>query len=115
MPTRLRGILGTGAAIRVVIVERSDSIAPDMGPNARPLIVSALQEAGVETRLGVGVEALDGTGVVLTSGERIESATVIWAAGLRASPLTQQIEAERDRGGRLVVDRDLREIGRAHV
>src|SRR3546814_18901714 len=69
------GILGTGAAIRVVIVERSDSIAPDMGPNARPLIVSALQEAGVETRLGVGVEALDGTGVVLTSGERDRKST----------------------------------------
>lgn len=111
MPPRLRAILGPDAAIRVVIVDRNDSVAPDMGPNPRPLIVEALQATGVETRLGVGVEALDAAGVVLTSGERIESATVIWAAGLRASPLTAQIPAERDRGGRLLVDRDLRVPG----
>jgi len=41
-------------------------------------------------------------------GERIESATVIWAAGMRAAPLTAQIPAERDNFGRLIVDRDLR-------
>src|SRR3546814_19390367 len=113
MPARLLGALGACAAIRGVMCVSSISIAPDRGPNGRPLIVSALQEAGVETRLGFGVEALDGTGVVLTSGERIEVATVIWAAGLRASPLTQQIEAERDRGGRLV-DRKSTRLNSSH-
>jgi len=41
-------------------------------------------------------------------GERIDAATVVWAAGIRAAPLTQQIPAERDNFGRLFVDRDLR-------
>lgn len=108
MPARLRAILGNDAQIRVVIVERSESIAPDMGPGPRPVIENALHGLGVETRLGAGVSALDETGVTLTNGEHIESATVIWAAGMRAAPLTAQIPAEHDNFGRLVVDRELR-------
>ena len=108
MPARLRAILGDKAQPRVIIVERNDAIAPDMGPGPRPIITDALRKLGIETRPGVGVAALDQSGVTLTNGESIESATVIWAAGMRAAPLTGQIPAERDNFGRLVVDRDLR-------
>jgi NADH:quinone reductase (non-electrogenic) len=108
MPARLRPILGENARPRVIIVERNNAIAPDMGAGPRPIIEDALRKLGVETRLGVGVTALDKTGVTLSSGERIDSATVIWAAGMRAAPLTAQIPAERDNFGRLIVDRDLR-------
>ncbi|MGK9171308.1 NAD(P)/FAD-dependent oxidoreductase [Inquilinus limosus] len=108
MPARLRAILGDSAKARVVIVERNDAIAHDMGAGPRPVIEDALRKLGVETRLGVGVAALDEAGVTLADGERIESATVIWAAGMRAAPLTAQIPAERDNFGRLLVDRDLR-------
>ena len=111
MPTRLRSILGENAKPRVVIVERNAAIAPDMGPGPRPVIEDALRKLGVETRLGVGVAALDKIGVTLSNGERIEAATVIWAAGIRAAPLTQQILAERDNLGRLIVDKDLRVPG----
>ena len=108
MPTRLRAVLGQNAKPRVVIVERNASIAPDMGSDPRPIIEDALRKLGVETRLGVGVTSLDAGGVTLSNGERIEAATVIWAAGIRAAPLTAQIPAERDHFGRLVVDRHLR-------
>ena len=108
MPARLRAILGDNATPRVIIVERSDAIAPDMGTDPRPVIEDALRKLGVETRLGVGVAALDASGVTLANGERIQSATVIWTAGLRAAPLTAQIPAERDKLGRLIVERDLR-------
>jgi len=108
LPDRLREILGNNAKPRVIIVERNSAIAPDMGAGPRPVIEDALRKVGVETRLGVGVAALDQSGVTLTNGERIESATVIWAAGMRAAPLTAQIPAERDNFGRLLVDRDLR-------
>ncbi len=104
MPARLRAILGSNVAPRVIIVERNDAIAPDMGTDARPVVEDALRKLGIETRLGAGVAALDDSGVTLTNGERIESATVIWAAGMRASPLTAQIPAERDNFGRLMVD-----------
>jgi NADH dehydrogenase len=108
MPARLRAIFGDNAKPRVVIVERSDAIAPDIGPGPRPIIEEALQKLGVEVRLGAGVAALDQSGVTLFDGERIETETVIWAAGIRAAPLTAQIPAERDNFGRLLVDRDLR-------
>ena len=108
MPSRLRAILGPQANVRVIIVDRNEAIAPAMGPAPRPLIEKALREGGVETRLGVGVSALNESGVTLSDGQSIESATVIWAGGFRPSPLTAQVPAERDRSGRLVVDRNLR-------
>ena len=108
IPARLREILGKDALTRVIIVERNNAIAPDMGDGARPVIEGALRKVGVETRLGTGVASLNETGVTLSNGEHIESETVIWAAGIRAAPLTAQIPAERDNFGRLLVDRDLR-------
>lgn len=108
MPSRLRSILGKDAAPRIIIVERGPAIAPDMGAGPRPIIENALRELGVEARLGAGVAALDECGVTLTDGARIESATVIWAAGMRAAPFTAQIPGERDNFGRLLVDRELR-------
>ncbi|WP_315758984.1 MULTISPECIES: NAD(P)/FAD-dependent oxidoreductase [unclassified Bradyrhizobium] len=115
LPARLREILGDGAAPRVIIVERNDRIAPDMGDDARPVIEEALRKLGIGTRLGAGVTALDASGVTLSTGEHIETQTVVWAAGLRAAPLTMQIPAERDRSGRLLVDRDLRVPGLAGI
>ncbi|WGS19876.1 MULTISPECIES: NAD(P)/FAD-dependent oxidoreductase [unclassified Bradyrhizobium] len=111
MPTRFRAILGKDATPRVVIVDRNSAVAPDMGAGLRPIIEDALRKLGVETRVGTGVASLNKSGVTLTSGERIETETVIWAAGMRAAPLTAQIPAERDRLGRLLVDRDLRVPG----
>jgi NADH dehydrogenase len=111
MPTRLRKIFGKKAKSRVIIVDRNPAIAPDMGEDPRPVIEEALRKLGVETRLGAGVASLDESGVTLSNGEHIETETVIWAAGIRAAPLTQQIPAERDSFGRLLVDGCLRVPG----
>ncbi|MCP1909998.1 MULTISPECIES: NAD(P)/FAD-dependent oxidoreductase [Bradyrhizobium] len=108
MPARLRDILGSDAKPRVVIVDRNVAIAPDMGEGPRPIIEDAMRKLGVEGRFGAGVAEVSKSGVTLSSGEHIEAATVVWAAGIRAAPLTTQIPAERDNFGRLLVDRDLR-------
>jgi NADH:quinone reductase (non-electrogenic) len=115
MPERLRAILGRDAGIRVVIVERSEVIGQQIGANPRPEIVKAIEAVGVETILGVGVTKIDEIGVTLSNGERIESETVIWTAGMRSTPLTEQIGAPRDNLGRLLVDRDLRVPGVPNV
>jgi NADH:ubiquinone reductase (H+-translocating) len=115
MPARLRDIFGKDAKPRIIIVDRNIAIAPDMGEGARPIIEEALRKVGVETRLGAGVASLDRSGVTLSNGEHIETETVIWAAGIRAAPLTAQIPAGRDNFGRLLVDRDLRVPGVAGV
>lgn len=111
MPARLRAILGNEAKTRAIIVDRNAVVAPDMGPDSRPVIEDALRQLGVETRLGVGVASLDQSGITLSSGEHIATETVIWAAGIRAAPLTEQLSAERDKSGRLLVDRELRVPG----
>ncbi|KQX25017.1 MULTISPECIES: NAD(P)/FAD-dependent oxidoreductase [unclassified Sphingomonas] len=111
MPARLREILGEDSAVRVVIVDRSDHVAAAMGDEPRPFIEERLRALGIETRLNVGVAALDADGVTLSDGERIETSTVIWSGGMRASPLTAQLPADRDNLGRTIVEPDLRVPG----
>src|SRR5690606_2603329 len=94
MPARLRAVLGRNATVRVIMVELNENVAPDMGPGPRPVIEDALKKLGVEDRTGVGVAAVDKDGVMLSNGGRISSATVIWAAGIRAAPFTQQVPGE---------------------
>ncbi|KAJ5623500.1 hypothetical protein N7490_012105 [Penicillium lividum] len=93
---------------RVILVGNADQVGPDLGPGPRPVITEALTELGVELKLGSAVTAIDADGVTLASGERIETKTAIWTAGVRATPLTQQIPGERDHLNRLRVDQHLR-------
>lgn len=111
MPGRLREILGEDSPIRVVIVDRSEHVASAMGAEPRPFIEERLRALGIETRLNVGVAALDAYSVTLSDGERIEASTVIWSGGMRASPLTAQLPGERDNLGRVIVEADLRVPG----
>ncbi|WP_424631015.1 NAD(P)/FAD-dependent oxidoreductase [Bradyrhizobium sp. SYSU BS000235] len=115
MPARLRAALGHRADINVTIIEQAAHIGPDLGSGPRPVITQALQDLGVSWRVETAVTAIDADGVQISNGERIDSKTVIWTAGARASALTEQIPAKRDRLGRLHVDRSLRVIGLDNV
>ncbi len=108
MPQRLREFKENPAGIRVILVDRSPHVGSDMGESARPVIEEALSELGIEQRVGVGVQAIHPWGIVLDSGESIPSMTIVWAAGMRASPLTERFPVERDRFGRLWVDEFLK-------
>ncbi|OJZ74203.1 NADH dehydrogenase [Mycobacterium paraffinicum] len=111
LPNRLRRLFAaSGVDPRVVLLDRG-RIGSDMGASARPVIAEALSANGVQTRAGVGVAAIDEAGVSLTSGERLAAATVVWCAGMRASPLTEQLPATRDALGRVPVDDCLRVVG----
>lgn len=103
MPERLRSILGE-TDVRVVLVDSSTDIGAAMGDQAATVIREALNELGVEGKAGLRVNALDATGVTLSNGEKIETETVIWTAGMRANPLTSQIAGEKDNLGRLIGD-----------
>ncbi|CAI4203428.1 FAD-dependent oxidoreductase [Acinetobacter baumannii] len=103
MPERLRSILDE-MDVRVVLVDSSTDIGAAMGDQAATVIREALNELGVEGKAGLRVTALDATGVTLSNGEKIETETVIWTAGMRANPLTSQIAGEKDNLGRLIGD-----------
>jgi NADH dehydrogenase len=114
LPARLTAVF-PDTAPQVILVDRNPHVGSDMGASARPVIEAALDTLGVQTRLGVGVTAVDANAVTLSTGEVLPASTVVWCAGMRANPLTADLGVPRDRLGRLPVDDYLRVIGVADV
>ena len=108
MTARLAALFGDGARPRVVLVERAATIAPEFGPDARAVIATALAQLGVEIRSAATVTAIARDSVTLATGETIAAKTVLWTAGVQASPLTRCIAPAADAHGRLAVDDTLR-------
>jgi NADH:ubiquinone reductase (H+-translocating) len=112
LPKRLRALFPGGTVTpRVILVDRNPTVGSDMGASARPVIEQALSDNGIEIRTAVGITTVSERGVTLSSGERLEAATVVWCAGMRASSLTAQLPVARDMLGRVEVDDYLRVIG----
>ncbi|WP_189934187.1 NAD(P)/FAD-dependent oxidoreductase [Streptomyces sulfonofaciens] len=111
---RLRAIADrqdAGEEVRIVLVDRGEALGPELGAGPRRAIEGAVDELKIERRLGRTVASATPEAVTLSDGEVIPAATVVWTAGIAASPLTAQIPAERDRAGRLSVDAYLRVAG----
>ncbi|OMQ32265.1 NAD(P)/FAD-dependent oxidoreductase [Pseudomonas putida] len=115
MPARLRAVLGNEQDIRVIIIDRGPEIGASMGDGISPSIIEASEHLGIEWVLNTSVTAVDANGVTLADGRHIESQTVIWTVGFRASPLTEQMSSVRDVQGRLHVDENLKVLGQEHV
>ena len=90
----------------IVLVEAGPSLLSSFVPRLREFSAHALAELGVEVRTGVPVTGVDANGVN-TGPARIEAATIIWAAGVAASPLGATLGVPLDRAGRVIVERDL--------
>ncbi|HEX4460556.1 MAG TPA: FAD-dependent oxidoreductase [Polyangia bacterium] len=108
MMTRLKALFGGRVAPRVILVERAAHIGPDFGPNARAVIATALAQLGVETRPATSVRAIAPDVVTLSTGESLAAQTVLWTAGVHASPLTRLLAPAADAHGRVAVDATLR-------
>ena len=109
MPARLAALF-PGRSPEVVLVDHNPHVGSDMGASARPVIEAALAAAGVQSRLGVSVTAVDEARVTLSTGEVLGAATVVWCAGMRANPLTADLGVACDRLGRVPVDDYLRVV-----
>ena len=90
---------------RVVLIEASDRLLPAFHPESSRRALEQLRELGVEVRLGQPVTRVLPDGVEV-GGERLRSRNVIWAAGVRASPLLDTLGIELSKGGRAKVERD---------
>jgi NADH dehydrogenase len=108
MPVRLRAALGEDAAFRVILVDTADVPGGSLGADAAPYFAEALAFAGVEAKTGQRVTAIDSDSVTLSSGEVIPTNTVVWTAGMRASPIAAQVPGEHDELGRVIGDAYLR-------
>lgn len=92
---------------RVILIEGAEHVLPvypeDLSEKAR----RQLESLGVEVMTGSLVDMIDSSGVTMKDGSRIDSETVVWAAGVKASPLGKMLDAELDRSGRVLVEPDL--------
>ncbi len=100
---------------RIVLVDPNANVGMTIGEHSRQTIHGALSALGVETRLNVSVISVHANGIKLSSGEFISAKTVVWCAGMQASPVGAAFATERDRHGRLLVDRFMRATGLRHV
>jgi NADH:ubiquinone reductase (H+-translocating) len=102
------------ARARIVLVEAGPTILPAFPEKLRSAARASLQRLGIEVREGVAVTSIDAAGVWLGI-ERLEAGTVLWAAGVAASPLVATLGVPLDRAGRALVEPDLSTPGHPEV
>jgi NADH:ubiquinone reductase (H+-translocating) len=91
---------------RVTLIEGLPRVLPTYPEDLSAKARKQLEKLGVEVRTGEMVSAVDGQGV--TVGEdRYQARTVVWGAGVQASPLARCLGVELDKAGRVVVEQDL--------
>ncbi len=91
---------------RIVLIEAGPRILPTFSERHSRYARDTLVALGVEVMTSSPVRQCDARGVELAGG-RIEAGSIIWAAGIAASPAAQWLSAEHDRGGRVIVRPDL--------
>jgi NADH dehydrogenase len=91
---------------RIVVVEAGPTILPSFAPALRDAARRSLSRLHVEVRENTRVTAVD-DGAVMLGAERLEAGTVLWTAGVAASPITATLGVPLDRTGRVIVERDL--------
>jgi putative oxidoreductase len=102
------------ASARVILVQSGPRILPTFPEILSESAKRSLEKLGVEVLLGSKVEQIDAEGVMV-SGKRIPSRTVLWAAGVIASPAARWLGVEADNAGRLKVGADLSVRGLSNV
>jgi NADH:ubiquinone reductase (H+-translocating) len=105
--------LGPDAA-QVMLFEGTPRILPSFAEDLSAKAKRHLEELGVKVFTGTRVESVDAEGIV-ADGKRIGSRTVMWAAGVAASPAARWLGADADKSGRVKVNTDLSVPGHAEI
>ncbi len=99
---------------RVVLVEAMDRVLPPYTPDLSERARVQLERMGVTVWLGRRITGIDAAGVQL-GGDRLEAKTVVWCAGVAASPLGATLGVPLERGGRVIVEPDLSVPGHPEI
>ena len=99
---------------RIVLVEAGPRLLRQFDESLSHSAQRALEKLGAEVRLGTAVTGCDEAGISM-GPERIETRTIMWSAGVEASPAGRWLGAETDRAGRVKVEPDLSLPGRPHI
>jgi NADH dehydrogenase len=99
---------------RIVLIEAGPRLLPAFPPGQSDFVRMALMRAGVDVKTDTRVTSCDARGVDIDGG-RIDAGTLIWAAGVVASPAAAWLGADADRAGRVRVNRDLSLPGHSEI
>jgi NADH:ubiquinone reductase (H+-translocating) len=99
---------------RIILIEGEPRLLSSFPPKLSRVAEQALERLGVEVRTGVMVTDCDAAGAVTTAG-RIESRTMLWAAGVVASPAARWLGLPPGKGGRVPVLSDLTLAGHSEI
>jgi NADH dehydrogenase len=94
-----------------VLVDAAPKILPEIPTRLGEYAARQLTGRGVEIHVGTTLESFDGAEAVLANGTRIPARTLVWTAGVRASPLLPALGVPLDERGRVLVDETLRVEG----
>lgn len=100
---------------KVILLEAGDDVLAPYPENLRKSAKKQLQELGVEVRTSTFVEEVGVDYVTLHDGNTIQTGTVIWSAGVKASPLAKMLNVELEKGHRIPVKDTLEVIGLENV
>lgn len=100
---------------RVILIEATDRLLAPYPERLQNSALEQLKSMGVEVIMGQAVQEADFNHVKLTSGDVIHTHTLIWAAGVKASPFAKMLDVESSRGGRIPVDEMMRITERENV
>lgn len=104
----------TPKCVRIILIEAGNRLLANFPESLAESARKSLEMLGVEVRLGGRVNQIDASGVIVGE-DRIKAATVIWAAGVQASPAAQWLEAAADRAGRVCVEPDMSVPGHKEI
>jgi len=97
--------------MRWVLVEATGRILPEVGEDMSRYTVRELRERNIEVRLQTRLQSATGGHVVLSDGTELEATTLVWTAGVKASPMLASTDLPLDDKGRLLADATLRVHG----
>ncbi len=91
----------------VVLIEAGPRVLPSFPEELSAKAQAQLEQLGVKVRTGEPVTHCDPEGIVIGESERLDTVSVIWAAGVAASPAARWLGADADQAGRTIVTPDL--------
>src|SRR3989441_11982498 len=103
---------------RVLVIEMADRLVPGMGQEIRRYVEDALEATRVEVHTETSVVKVTASGITLqhqNAHTEIETAAVVWVAGVRVNPLIEQLAIEKDRRGLIIVQPTLQVRGHENV
>ncbi|GLW07318.1 NADH dehydrogenase [Microtetraspora sp. NBRC 13810] len=91
----------TPADLRWVLVEATDRVLPEVGPEMGRWTLEQLRERGIDVRLNTRLNSCEGGHVVLSDGEEFEAETLVWTAGVKPSQIVNSTDLPVDERGRV--------------